>query len=333
MARPGRGPKGAGARRTSTGRRWAPAFLQRVARADAAGAASISGRQIYILPTKYGLLLAIVLLVMLVGSLNYGSNLGLLYTFLLTGVGLITILHTWRNLLGLRIQGERAEPVFAGQEAVFDIRIDNPGRSPREGLEISAGARVTRVESVPQQSGASARVCVATGKRGVMPLGRITLATRFPLGLLRAWCYADLPLSCLVYPRPATTGEPPVEPDYAGEHQGDLGVGADDFVGLRNYRPGDPPKHIFWKGAARTDLLVTKQFGGDRSQRVWLDWASLSKMDDEARLSLLCRFVLLASERRQSYGLRLPTVEVPPGRDADHRQRCLRALALFPEAP
>ena len=112
-------------------KRWSPAALVRIARADRSGAADLSGRQIYILPTKYGLILAVLLTLMLVGSLNYGSNLGLLYTFLLTGVGLVTMLHTWRNLVGLRVYGKRADSVFAGQDASFEIELENPWHQTR----------------------------------------------------------------------------------------------------------------------------------------------------------------------------------------------------------
>ena len=48
---------------------------------------------------------------------------------------------------------------------------------------------------------------------------------------------------------------------------------------------------------------------------------------DFPRIGRLCRWVLDAEHRGQVYGLRLPGVTIAPDRGADHRHRCLDALA------
>ena len=58
----------------------------RVITADTRGQAQISGRKIYILPTGYGFLFGILLLLLLIGSINYSNNPAFLLTFLLTGM-------------------------------------------------------------------------------------------------------------------------------------------------------------------------------------------------------------------------------------------------------
>ena len=122
---------------SETGKLLASRFrgLVRSARPERGANVTLRQRQIYILPTKYGLILGGLLFLMLVSSLNYASNLGFLYTFLLSGAGLVSVLHTWRNLLGLRVRGGRAESVFAGQDAWFAIELENPHRQPRPGIE------------------------------------------------------------------------------------------------------------------------------------------------------------------------------------------------------
>ena len=309
--------------------RWTPKGLLRFARGGAGKAATLGQRQVYILPTRYGLLFAGMLVAMLVGSLNYGSNLGFLYTFLLAGIGLSTMLETWRNLLGLQVHGGRAEPVFAGQDAWFCIELGNPRRSHRPGIELGRQGQAPEFTDLPPLGRVQVRLRVATERRGVLELGRLTLATRYPLGLLRAWGYVEIPLECLVYPRPAVDGTLPPAPGGGLDEQGDLGRGGDDFAGLRQYSPGASPKHIYWKAAARGGELLTKQFGGNRSETLWLDWALVPGRDDEIRLSRLCRWVLLASEAGISYGLRLPGVEIAPENSEQQRARCLGALARF----
>lgn len=172
------------------------------------------------------------------------------------------------------------------------------------------------------------RLCSPTRVRGWFALPRITLITRYPLGLFKAWVYLELSASCLVYPTPGKKNPPADAPDYTSSQKGDRGVGVDDFVGLRHYRPGDSPKHVNWKAVAREQALQTKMFGGDRSEQRWLDWHRLQG-STEHRLSQLCRGVLDACEEQEEFGLRLPDFELCPDRGQRHRHACLEALALF----
>jgi len=110
--------------------------LRRLARSNRSGRAVVTPRRIYILPTGYGILFAILLLLMLLGSINYANNLGFLLTFLLVGLGLVTMLHTWRNLVGLALNSGRATPVFAGEDAYFEIQLINQRRWSRPGIQL-----------------------------------------------------------------------------------------------------------------------------------------------------------------------------------------------------
>ncbi len=307
---------------------WLLRFRRR-ARSDGHGGVVVRPRSIYILPTRQGLLLALVLLLMLAGSINYGSNLGHLVTFLLGGIWLSAILHTWRNLLGIALRPGQVVPVFAGQDALFQIRLDNPSRLDRFGLCLRQKQRQGESTDLPQAETRLLRLPLPTERRGVLKLPEITLHTVYPLGLFQAWSYADLELHCLVYPQPAATGTPPMEASYTQSDDGDRGVGADDFIGLRGYRHGDSPRHIDWKAFARQRGLLSKQFGGDRTERLQLDWDLLPPVDSEQRLSLLCRFILQAEGDSLSYGLRLPGVVIAPGQGERHKQRCLAALATY----
>lgn len=306
--------------------RWAARFM-RTAPLGADGAAQIRGRHIYILPTGMGVLLGSVLLLMLLGSLNYQNNLGLFLTFLIGSVAIVAMHHTWFNLLHLRVEARGGPPVFAGAEALFSLTLSEPGIRARPDLCLPGcddKARIARGGS------AQLGVRLAADRRGWRYLKRVEIETRYPLGLFRAWSLAQVQGQVLVYPSPAAHGpEPPLLPALGESQVGDLGVGADDFVGPRTYRPGDSPRHLDWKALARERGLVVKQFGGDQSAQVWLDIATLPAADLETRLGLLCRQVLDAAEAGLSYGLRLPGQTIPLGRGDAHRHRCLEALATF----
>src|SRR5882672_1836719 len=81
----------------------------------------INRRRVYILPTRYGVMLACMLVAMLIAGLNYNSNLGLAFGFLMASVALVTMHHCNRNLLGLQVDVTAAVDAFAGGEASFEF--------------------------------------------------------------------------------------------------------------------------------------------------------------------------------------------------------------------
>jgi len=307
-------------------------FIRR-ATLDKEGSTELTAKKIYILPTRYGLLFGLLLCTMLIGSINSANNLGFILTFLLTGLGIISIIHTWHNLLGIRIQPEQIKPTFAGQEAYFPIRVENQRNTPRPAITLEvAGKTMSGVDLGSHEAG-ELSLQLPAPRRGIFRPGRFTISTRYPLGLLRAWSYVELDLSCTVYPKPGPDTQHLNPPSYRPSATGDRGVGTDDFAGLRQFRQGDSPRHIDWKAAARGKGLKTKLFGGDRADQYWLDWDALPGFDTEERLSRLCRAVLLACESQDEYGLRLPGVIINPARGAAHRHQCLAALAHFEIRP
>jgi uncharacterized protein (DUF58 family) len=76
--------------------------------------------------------------------------------------------------------------------------------------------------------------------------------------------------------------------------------------------------------------MLTKQFTGEAAAELWLDWRLLPPgFGLERRLSRLAGWVLAAERAGMQYGLRLPGVEIAPGRGDAHRAACLQALALY----
>jgi uncharacterized protein (DUF58 family) len=300
----------------------------RIERVSASGQARIDGRRIYILPTRYGLMFAALLMLMLLGAVNYANNPAHLLTFLLGALGVNAIYQTWRNLLRLQVACLGAEPVYAGQSAQFRIDCDGAGRE-RPALQFEFAGAEPLVFDVPPANGAvPVAVALADRGRGCYPVGRLTISTRYPLGLFQAWCYVDCQSELLVYPKPGDTWHPPG--DTGDTATGDTdGSGNEDFVGLRNYVPGDAPSRIDWKSLARDRGLNTRMFSGQGAAPIWLDFADAPGGDDETRLSSLARAVLDAEATQRRYGLRLPGCEILPGLGYEHQARCLRQLAVF----
>lgn len=288
-------------------------------------------RRIYALPTRYGIVYAVMLFVMLLGSINYNNSMGFLLCFLLVGLGLISILHTYRNIAGLRLGAGRASPAFAGGTARFQIHLHNDDRAPRYSLRVAPRGGEAVIADVPAQRSAGIELVLPAPRRGRLALPRVTVSTSYPLGLIRAWSPVELETSCLVYPQPGHARPLPRAGRHEpGEHGGSQ-PGSDDFLGFRDYQHGDAPHHIHWKALARALPLLTKQFAASESPELWLDWAALPALDTEARLRQLCRWVLDAARLGRPYGLRLPGVVIAPAQGETHRERCLEALALYRE--
>ncbi len=290
----------------------------------------LSQRRIFILPTRAGLIFAFVLLLMLTGSINYSLSLGFVLTFLLASLAIVAILHTFRNIAGLRISAARTAPVFAGDVARFRICIHNAAPSSRYSVALTRDHRDIAVIDVPAGQSVITSAGVAAPRRGTLQPGRLTLFTRFPVGLFRAWSYIDLDTRCVVYPRPAAPGLP-LPPLKSGNAEGaGLALGSDDFAGLRQYQAGDSPRHIAWKAAARDHGLLTKQFIGRASAELWLSLDLMPfDLSLEDKLSRLARWVLDAQSAGVAFGLDLAGARIPIASGEAHRERCLEALALF----
>ena len=80
-------------------------------------------KKIRIRPTRNGLIFIVLVLAMFLGSLNYNNNLGFILTFLLGSLAFVSIAHTYKNVAGIAFGSSFAQPVFAGQKAVFEFII------------------------------------------------------------------------------------------------------------------------------------------------------------------------------------------------------------------
>jgi len=101
-------------------------------------------------------------------------------------------------------------------------------------------------------------------RRGYVRLTACTLLRPDPLGLFYARKRIQLRESLLVLPKrypvnwSAWTGALRDKP--GGLSQAASTSGVEEFAALREYRPGDPLRHIDWKGWARLGVPIVKEF-------------------------------------------------------------------------
>jgi uncharacterized protein (DUF58 family) len=307
------------------------------------GDVPLDRHRIYILPTRIGLMFWLIVLVLLIGSINFSLQLGYLLTFTIVSMAVVSMYDTHRNLSGLTVRGQSAEPVHAGDVASFELTISNPFPTERYALTFNFMLPTRRQidqqldepmpgTSVDVAAGSVRRIGIGlpTRRRGRRPCPRIRLSTRYPFGLWEAWSYLRPSLAAVIYPAPEVDA-PALPPGQVGRGESSgVTAGGDEFSGVRPYQAGDPQKMIAWRLAARSDELSVKFFESTGGGEVWLDFNSLPQaLNAEQRISRLAGWVLMAQAAGHSYGLLLPTRRVDLGRGYEHCERCLEALALY----
>ncbi|MCL2644480.1 MAG: DUF58 domain-containing protein [Betaproteobacteria bacterium] len=295
-------------------------------------AAPVKLRQgrIYILPTLPGLAFAGVLFTMLFASTNYSISLGYAFAFLLGGVGIASVLSAFRNLLRLSIRYGKAESAFPGGNVVFHLLIDNPDPRRRPALRLIGNDKRGETSfDLPPNTCSEILLAFPAQRRGVLPIDRTVIETRWPLGLVRAWSVLMPDMEALIFPSPEVGSPPPDRsPSDRPADLGSLCPGNEDFAGLRAYRDTDSPRRIAWKVYARGAKMMTKEFSASASGELLFNWYDLpTGLPEEARLSRLATWLLRAGQAEERFALRLPACEFPAARGEAHLRRCLAALA------
>ncbi len=294
----------------------------------------VSHQRVYIVPTGRGWAFLLALLLMLVASVNYALSLGYALCFLLTGLFAATLLHTYRNLAGLQVTRIEGGECFAGESLPFSITLTNNRSQARHGLRLAtANAQLSGTRLEPQQNHVVV-LQLPADQRGIVPLGRLTLQSDWPLGLWACWSYLHVPTQGLVYPEPET--DPPALPLSSGD-EGDRSPRSGrqgDVSGLRIYQPGDSIGSIAWKSAARGQGLLVRTFDTDEGVgKTVLSLQNSGLQSIEQQLSRLCAWILQAESQQTPYALHLPADQLPAAHGREQRTRALQALALHDRAP
>ena len=305
---------------------------------------TLTQRNVYILPTRAGWMLALTLLVLLIASINYQLNLGYLLTFMLAGAAVVGMHVTHGNLRGMTMNliAGRADPasgnsamgqIFAGSIAQIEVRLSHARKSQRPSIGLAlldeAHAPHWAWTDVPAQGSSTVHVAFKAERRGLRRVPDLQAETLYPLGTFRVWTVWRPKSEVLVYPAP----EPHAPPLPPGEPRSGGGGAArvqqsGEFDGVRAYRRGDPLKLVVWKKAAKSDELVSRDTQQAQRYELWLDYNACATIEHEAKLSRLCAWVLSADKLGSDYGLRIPGREIKPNNGEAHKRACLEALAL-----
>ena len=306
-----------------------------IAQRNPASSSSIElhSRRLYILPTRFGYLYAIMLVVLLLAAINYQNSMAYVLTFLLTALGIISLWQTHKNLLGLRVQLKTPAPVFQGEELLFEYILQNPNPFHRYAVGIQYAQNAPVYTGIEPEQTVSVTLSLPSLKRGLYSAGRTFIFTRFPTGLFHAWGWLKFDVPVLIYPKPQfeVSLKQSLSEHYSGQQTVDT-VDGDDFAGLREHQVGESLRHISWKAYAQGRGMLTKTFQGHASPSLWIDWQDMPASSQEGKLSQMTALLLEAHRQGRNYGLRLPGLTLEQDKGNAHRSDCLQHISTFNQA-
>jgi len=190
-----------------------------------------------------------------------------------------------RPLMGLLLGDQLAEPMPSAEDFVRAGHADRTGNRfdriigyPRwlRLLRLERGADIDRIALPDLPPGDDRTVSFTTTplRRGYLHFRALLLARPDPLGLCLARQRQPAAEAILVLPRRYRV--PPLNLPggrcyQRGGRQTVSGIGdAREFCGLRDYRPGDPLRHIHWRTWAHTGEPVVKEYQDEYFMRLGL---------------------------------------------------------------
>jgi uncharacterized protein (DUF58 family) len=165
-------------------------------------------------------------------------------------------------------------------------------------------------------------------RRGRLPLERLRVESRYPLGLFRCWSLLDLQLEGWLAPAPEygpLCGE--ATADAAGSRGLPTPASMGDFDMLRAHQSGEPLSRVAWKQLAQGRGLLVKQFCEPRQDDTHLNLQRVGGRDLEQRLAVLAWWCDDYTKRGIPFSLTLAGRTLGPDSGAAFLQHCRLALA------
>ena len=203
--------------------------------------------------------------------------------------------------------------------------------------------RVARVQyaeipPLPPQQTAEVQVELMPLRRGLIRFNSAMIGRSDPLGLFRALRRQPLAQSLLALPRRYFM--PPIAlPGAMKYQQGGVAMASsvgqsDEFVSLRDYRRGDPIRHIHWRSWAKTGVPIVKEFEDEFFVRhaLVLDTFATDPYSDafEEAVSVAASFACTIQTQESLLDLLFVGTEaycVTAGRGLAHSDQMLEVLA------
>lgn len=290
----------------------------------------LHNRRLYILPSRFGIMYSLLLLVIFLAAINYQNSLSFALSFLLTSIGIISLWQTHKNMLNLEIDLNKSDAVFLGEWIDLEFSISNPHNFHHYSIGVQYQQASPVYCTIKPQSKQLINLRLLSSQRGEFSLDGITFFTRFPTGLFHCWSWLRFTQTITIYPKPIHVSLNTYNSEASDDGSSQLKtIDGDDFAGLRDYKDGESLKHISWKALAQGRGKLTKTFQGHAQPSLWFDWYKINAESVEEKISKLTSLILKADALNQTYGLKIPQQTIEKNQGASHKKLCLHALAYF----
>jgi uncharacterized protein (DUF58 family) len=280
----------------------------------------------------------------------YATGFWLLFRLAYVLLVAVPLSYFWakRNIDNLEVTVERlVDRAQVGQYAEERITIENPGIFPRVWLEVEDPSPLPdhhqgRVITLGGKSRRTWRTRTLLTRRGIYPVGPVTVSSGDPFGLFRMSRTYGNAASIIVYPGfidlPHFT-VPPANLPGEGRFRKRTHYVTPNAAGVRDYEYGDSLSRIDWKSTARLSKLMVKMFELDPASDIWiamdLQASKQAGQGDESTeeyavkiAASVARFFLNANRNvgYMAFGSRLDIIEGERG--GQQMTHILEALAL-----
>ena len=304
---------------------WQQRWLTR--RIPPARQMALGPRSLFILPTRMGLLYLLVMIAIYLLGTNYQNNLVLLVSYCLGSLFMAAMWLTHRNLLGLELLGGSTVLGEAGSQVPIQVTVRSVRPCQALHFALNEGSLwLAQANSTPR----SLTLPVRGMQRGRLPLDRLRVESRYPLGLFRCWSLLDLQLEAWLSPKPLYGPLRGRSPSGQKGTQGQAGPAPlGDFDMLRAHQSGEPLGRIAWKQFAQGRGLLVKQFQEPEQDDTHLSLQGVTGTDLEQRLSALAWWCADYGKRGIPFTLTLTGQTLGPESGPAFLRHCQLALAHF----
>lgn len=292
----------------------------------------IGRRELYILPTRVGWYYLLILLALFAIAVKFDNQPAFMMLFILVAVGLVAMIYTHNNVIGLKLSSQPSRNIFVGEPAVFPVSVRNESTKPRNAVWLICGG-FHQLMHLAANDTQSFEVRLPSVQRGYLNCDPINLSSQFPIGVFFVWTKRYISEQrCLVYPQPLNLIPFPEDGSHAGKQElkANIRLGAEDYAGMKNYQAGDRLRDIHWPSLAKTNKLVSIQYENQSSSSVNISWFAVpNRFNIEDKLSQLCQWLIEAEQQGLRYQLEMPNHTIEFGNGLSHYHECLTVLALW----
>lgn len=266
-------------------------------------------------------------------AVNSGNNLLYIILAFLLALMALSGFVSFLNMAGLSILYVTYDEIYAKTPGYIKISIKNSKSFPSFLLFVSFKPEIADLHSpilyIPPKSEKNVSIRVYYTNRGPWELNSVYLYSPFPFGFTWRFKKLKAKASILVFPHIIHISGSVEE--FLRAENGFIssstreGTGG-DFLGLREYRRGDPAYRIYWKKHKKEGDLYIKQFLDEGNKKIILHISeNASEKLIERTASIACRLL----EQGSLVGLKTDRDFIPPSTGRLQKLEILKTLALL----